>query len=92
MDIGSVPIGTPLLTGPGVITSTIILVQNYGIWIPFIAAILTLCITWLIFRYSTAIYKFIGEQGSEILSRVMGIILAAIAVEFIRKGILGFIG
>lgn len=91
MDVASVPIGTPLLTGPGVITSAIILVNNYGILLPFISAVATLVITWFIFRKSELIYKFIGPQGAKILSRVMGIILAAIAVEFIKNGISSYI-
>jgi len=86
-DVASVPIGTPLLTGPGVITSTIILVNTYGILIPFFAAAATLLVSWYIYRSSDRIYKFIGHPGANILSRVMGIILTAIAVEFIKGGI-----
>ena len=87
----SVPIGTPLLTGPGVITTTIILVKEYGTLTTFIAAILTLISTWLILFNSAKLYKFLGEHWTNIISRVMGIILAAIAIEFITKGILGII-
>jgi len=92
MDIASVPLGTPLLTGPGVITSTIILVNEYGMLITAIAAIATLAATLIILRFSNHIYRLIGEHWSNVLSRVMGLILAAIAVEFIRKGILGVLG
>ena len=91
-DIAAVPLGTPLLTGPGVITSTIILVSEYGMLITAIAAVATLIATLIILRYSTFIHKLVGEHWSNVLSRVMGLILAAIAVEFIRKGILGVLG
>lgn len=84
----SVPIGTPLLTGPGVITTTVILVKEQGMVITVIAALLTLLSTWVIMLNSTRLYKILGEHWTNIISRVMGIILAAIAVEFITRGIL----
>jgi multiple antibiotic resistance protein len=90
-DVASVPIGTPLLTGPGVITSTIILVKTYGIAITFISGTITLIVSWLILRYSGLLLKFISIQGARILSRVMGILLSAIAIEFIVKGIFGYL-
>ena len=87
--VAAIPIGTPLLTGPGVITSTVILVDSYGMLITAIAAAITLALSWLVLRYSGFIYRMLGEHGSQILSRIMGLILAAIAVEFIRIGIVG---
>jgi len=84
----SVPIGTPLLTGPGVIATIIILVNEFGIFIAVAAAIMTLLATWLILANSSRLYKFLGAHWTNIISRVMGIIIAAIAVEFITKGIL----
>jgi multiple antibiotic resistance protein len=87
--IAVVPLATPLITGPGVITSTIIVVMHYGKLIAFLAAGLSLLITLIIFYYSNIIYKFLGKQGNEILSRLMGLVLTAIAVEFIVQGIKG---
>ena len=87
----SVPLGTPLLTGPGVITTTIILVKENGTLTTFIAAVLTLAATWIILANSTRLYKFLGEHWSNVISRVMGLILAAIAVEFIVQGIVNII-
>lgn len=84
----SVPIGTPLLTGPGVIVTTIILVMENGIWATAIAAALTLLATWIILFNSMRVYKILGEHWTDVISRVMGIILAAIAVRFITNGIL----
>lgn len=88
----SIPIGTPLLTGPGVITTTIILVKENGPYITVIAAFLTLLATWLILWNSSRLYKLLGEHWTDVVSRVMGIILAAIAVEFITKGVLSALG
>ena len=90
-DVASVPIGTPLLTGPGVITSTILLVSHYGIIITFIGAVLTLVSTWLVLRFAKKAYDIIGHQWALIISRIMGLILVAIAVEFVTKGVYGLL-
>ncbi|MBD3163679.1 NAAT family transporter [Candidatus Woesearchaeota archaeon] len=81
-----VPLATPLITGPGVITTVILLVDTVGILITLIASILNLFITWVALRYSDHLYKFLGRQGADFLSRVMGLILASLAVEFITTG------
>ena len=87
----SVPLGTPLLTGPGVITTTIILVKENGPMVTVIAAFLTLLATWLILMNYSKLYKILGPHWTDVISRVMGIVLAAIAVEFITKGILNIV-
>lgn len=87
----SVPIGTPLLTGPGVITTTIILVKENGTFETVIAAFFTLLATWLILINGSRLYKVLGEHWTNVISRVMGIVLAAIAVEFITRGIMNII-
>ena len=87
----SVPIGTPLLTGPGVITTTIILVRENGTLVTVIAAFLTLLATWIILMYSSKLYKILGAHWTGVISRVMGIILAAIAIKFITNGVLNIV-
>ena len=87
----SVPVGTPLLTGPGVIMTTLILVNEKGTLVTVIAAFLTLLATWFVLMYSSNLYKVLGEHWTNIISRIMGIILAAIAVKFITHGILNII-
>ena len=87
----SVPIGTPLLTGPGTITTTIILANQKGIIITFIAGIAALCLTWAVLMNATRIYKFLGEHWTNVVSRIMGIILAAIAIKFIKEGIIAIL-
>ena len=87
----SVPIGTPLLTGPGVITTTIILVNESGTFVTVIAALLTLLARWLILINSVRLYKILGAHWIDVISRILGIILAAIAVEFITKGIFNIV-
>ncbi len=81
-----VPIATPLIVGPGVITTVIILTNIYGFFITLIASLLNLALTLLILKKSQFLFTFLGKQGSDILSRIMGLILAAIAVNFIKAG------
>ncbi len=87
----SVPVGTPLLTGPGVIMTTIILVKESGPLVTVIAAFLTLFITWLVLINSSKMYKILGQHWIDVISRVMGIVLAALAVSFITKGIVNIV-
>jgi|TARA_Y100000310_G_scaffold136351_1_gene135215 multiple antibiotic resistance protein len=90
-DISAVPMGTPLLIGPGTITSTLILVNQFGVLITFIAAVFALLGVWLILRFSGQIYRLIGPHWSMVASRIMGLVLAAISVEFIKSGILSVV-
>ncbi len=85
-ELAIVPMGTPLITGPGVITTILILVGIYGYWIPLIASVINLLITFVLLRSSETFLKIFGKQGADVISRIMGIIIVAIAVEFIRQG------
>src|SRR3989338_7557580 len=87
----SVPIGTPLLTGPGVIATTMILVKENGTVVTVTAAFLTLLATYVILINAAKLYKILGEHWTNVISRVMGIILAAIAIRFLTEGILGIV-
>ncbi len=90
-DISAVPMGTPLLIGPGTITSTLILVNEFGVLITFIAAVFALLVVWLILRFSGEIYRLMGAHWSMVASRIMGLVLAAISVEFIKSGVISVI-
>ncbi|MEM2875313.1 MAG: MarC family protein [Candidatus Hadarchaeales archaeon] len=83
-------IGTPLLTGPGVIVTTMIFVNEYGHLVTALGAVAALLLSWLILLISAGIIRMIGESGVEILSTVTGIMLVAVAVNFIVTGLAGF--
>lgn len=85
-ELAVVPMGTPLLTGPGVITTVLILVSTYGYWIPLAAAIANLLVAFILLRLSEPFLRIFGKQGAEVFSRIMGLIIVAIAVEFVRQG------
>ncbi len=88
--IGAVPIGTPLLAGPGAITTVMVIMQSRGTIVALFAIFTAIIATMLILRQSEWLYSIMGKEGSEVLSRVMGILVAAIAIEFIKQGILNW--
>jgi len=89
--IGAVPIAMPLLVGPGAITTTILNLQAYGMIVTIISVLVVLFITWLILRYVNSIYKFLGKTGSIVIARVMALLIAAIAIQYILVGISHFL-
>jgi multiple antibiotic resistance protein len=90
-DIAVFPIATPLLTGPGAITTVIVIIrtgQTLDLKLIAIGAIiLTFAFSYLIFRFADRIHKLLGVTGSLVITRVMGLLLGAIAVNFIATGI-----
>lgn len=90
-DISVFPIAIPLLTGPGAIT-TVILVIRAGdtpvLKTTAVAAILvTFGLAYFIFRFAARINRFLGVTVSLVITRVMGLFLGAIAVDFIAEGV-----
>ena len=85
--LGAVPIAMPLLVGPGAITTTILNLQSYGILVTIVSVLIVMLLTWLILRYVNQIYRVLGRTGSVVIARVMSLLLAAIAVQFILVGI-----
>ena len=83
-----VVIGTPLLCGPGTITTVMLLSRDYGLLIPFIAITLSLLATWLVLYYSELIKRILGEVITDIMGKMLGMLLAAIAVKIIASGIM----
>jgi len=86
-DIAIVPLATPLIAGPGVLTTIVILTNTYGMIPTLVSAVTNLFLTRLILGNSLYINKIIGKQGTEVLARIMGLLLTALAVSFIRSGI-----
>ena len=89
--IGVVPIGVPLIVGPAVLTTIIVLIGNYGLIPTIISLILNLIIVWVSFIKAQKIIKMFGRNGIVAMSKVMALLLAAIAVMMIRLGLEGII-
>lgn len=84
--IGVVPIGFPLLVGPGAITTTIINLHAYGVLTTVIAVLIVFMLTQIILGFINPIYDFLGNSGSTVISRLMALLIAAIAIQFIIDG------
>jgi multiple antibiotic resistance protein len=89
-DVSIFPIAIPLLTGPGTI-ATVILIIREGETIELkvmvlVAILLTFIISYIIFIFANKINKIIGVTGSLVITRVMGLFLGAIAVNFVSVG------
>ena len=91
-DVGAVPIGTPLIVGPAVLTTSLLIISEYGLLPTVIAVIGNILFAGLIFSGSYWLIKTLGEAGTKALSKIMSLLLAAIAVMLMRKGIMLFIG
>ncbi len=85
-EVAAIPLATPLITGPAVITVIILLVNQFGYWLTLSASLLNLFITWIVLRQTSLLYKIFGRQGSDVIARIMGLILTALAIEFIKQG------
>lgn len=95
-EIGIVPLGIPLFAGPGAITTVMIYISyattstdvTADVLSVFAAILATAGISYLLLVYSTPIFDRMGRMGAAAFSRIMGLLLAAVAVEFIISGIL----
>lgn len=95
-DVAAFPLAIPLMAGPGAITATMLIAAKaegdwmvLGALIAIIAVVLLICIA--VFVLSTPIERLLGETGRIVLSRLLGVILAALAVQFIADGIAGLV-
>lgn len=90
--MGVVPIGTPLVVGPAVLTTLLILIDRYNIIIVIVAFVINLLLAWLFFAQANRLVKLLGQSGIRATTKIMGLFLAAIAVKMVRDGIFGIIG
>ena len=94
-NVALVPIGTPLLAGPGAIVATMLFVRRADgisdytvIGLGIFAVMLTV---WLVLRFSGVIVKLLRPAGIEVLTRIAGLLLAAIAVQLIADAVAAFV-
>ncbi|HYM40503.1 MAG TPA: NAAT family transporter [Thermoplasmata archaeon] len=96
--VGVVPLGIPMLAGPGAITTVIVLMGsaanplNLGEVAMIIGSILvTLAIGWVLLDRADRIFHRLGRMGVYAFSRIMGILIAAVAVQFVLSGVVSFL-
>jgi multiple antibiotic resistance protein len=85
--LGVVPLGTPIIAGPAVLTTTLVLQGSHGYLPVLLSLIVNLLIAWIIFALSERIIRIVGINGSRAFAKVAALILAAFAVKMIRSGV-----
>jgi multiple antibiotic resistance protein len=88
-ELAAFPLATPLLAGPGAI-STVIILSNppYGPLVTFVAITLNSLLAYAVLMRSHWVKRILGANGTRAMSRIMALLIAAIAVSFIREGII----
>jgi len=86
-----VPLATPLIAGPGAITAVLVWEQNAGFFLDtvilILAIILSCILVYLSFRFAQVIKNILGVGGIRVFTRIFGLLLSVIAVQFIVQGI-----
>ncbi|MGB9960590.1 MAG: MarC family protein [Candidatus Bathyarchaeales archaeon] len=90
--IGVVPIGFPLLVGPGAITTTILNLQASGVIVTTLAVLIVFIVVQVILRLIDPIYRFLGSSGSLVISKLMALLTTAIAIQYIIDGVFWYLG
>lgn len=87
-ELGAVPLGTPLIVGPAVLTVSLISLEVYGLLATLISILSNIILAGFILLLSNILIKILGTAGSRALSKITSLLLAAIAIMLIRKGIM----
>ena len=96
-EIAVVPLGIPLLAGPGAISTVMIYEGSAGgdpamVVVVFLAIAVTTALTFFILKYGQKIFRYFGKTGIMAMTRVLGLLLAAVGVQFVVNGIFGAFG
>lgn len=90
-NVGVVPLALPLMAGPGAISSTIVWSTRYNTWIDYLGlfvaiAFFSFC-CWLLFGAAPLLVRLLGQTGINVVTRIMGLLLMSLGIEFIVTGI-----
>lgn len=91
-DLGFVPLGTPLIVGPAVLTTSLLMLDTYGLLPTLISVLVNIILAGIIFWSANMFIRILGIAGTRALSKVTSLLLAAIAVMMIRKGMVIMLG
>lgn len=96
VNVALVPLGTPLLAGPGAIVATMLAVQNATsgaqVFSVALALVAALTVVWLTLRYAGLLGRVLRESGIVLLTRIAGLLLSAIAVQMVADSVRAFVG
>jgi len=85
--VAIVPIGTPLLSGPATITTLLLLSGQYQLWVVLVAFVVNILAAWVILLLGNRIAGFLGKGGLRAVSNVFNLLIAAIAITMIFRGL-----
>lgn len=90
-DYGVFPLATPLITGPAVLTTTLVMTDTYGMLPTFISLVFNMFIVWITLARSEFFTRLMGKNGLRAVSKIVYILLAAIGVMMVRRGIVAIL-
>lgn len=94
-NVALVPLGTPLLAGPGAIVATMLFVRRAQGFADFVSIavgiVVVMAAVWLVLRFSGGVVRILRPSGIEVLTRIAGLLLAAIAVQLIADSVGAFV-
>jgi multiple antibiotic resistance protein len=88
---GVVPLGVPLLVGPAVLTTLLVTVDSFGLVQSIVAFVLNMLLAWLILSRAELLTKLLGSGGSRGVAKIMSLLMAAIGVTMMRRGLQAFL-
>ncbi|PFG33866.1 MarC family protein [Sanguibacter antarcticus] len=96
VNVAMVPLGTPLLAGPGAIVASMLFVQRADgssrDWLAIVLAFVLVCVClWAAMRFANIVHRILGESGTLLVARIAGLLLAAIAVQLVADAVTAFV-
>ncbi len=85
--VGVIPLAVPLIAGPAVLTTSLILLNSVGIFPTLFSIVVNILFCGVILHFADALSKLLGETGSHTLSKIFNLFLGAIGVMLIRHGV-----
>lgn len=85
--MGAVPLGVPLITGPAVLTTSILLLDTYGSILTATALVVNIMVAGMLFLFANQVNRILGSAGATIISKIANLLMASIGVMMVRKGV-----
>lgn len=89
--LGAVPVGVPLIVGPAVLTTIFLLLDSHGITPTAAAAVVNILIAGALFWFADDLHRLLGKAGAKAVSKLASLLLAAIGVMMVRRGVMVWI-
>jgi len=90
--LGVVPLGVPLMVGPAVLTTTLLLAGQFGRWVTGLALVANILLAGGLFWIAEPVHRALGRAGTRALSKLAGLLLASIGVMMVRRGVMTLLG